>query len=148
MCRCRCGCVENKVEIGSTGGMLWSSQHELFAASCQDICEFETIGLLVILATWPGLLAGRLWVHCIDNVRRLKRRLSVYDFQETSGDDLVGLAWEAHQRTIPWIDRVDSARNFGRGLPRGTSRRPVAAHPPRYSPSQKLLRRLRRRAFG
>ena len=47
--------------------MLWSSQHELFGASFQDIHEIEAVGPLVILATWPGFLAGILWIHFIDN---------------------------------------------------------------------------------
>ena len=41
--------------------MLLSSKHDLLGASFGDTCEVEAIGLLVILATWSGLLAGSLW---------------------------------------------------------------------------------------
>ena len=42
---------------------LFSAGDVLF----QDIHEIEAMGRLVVLATWPGLLAGSLWIHFIDN---------------------------------------------------------------------------------
>ena len=89
--------------------LLWSSQHELFGACFQDINEIEATGLLVILATWPGVSAGSLWIHFIDNAAAQASLVCGYS-SVTSGDDL-GLTWEmiAHQRIIPWFDRDDSA---------------------------------------
>ena len=48
--------------------LSWAKQRTSQEESLRDIFEVEAIGPLVILATWPGLLQGCLWLHFIDNV--------------------------------------------------------------------------------
>ena len=126
--------------------MWWSSQHELFDVSFWDIYEIEARGPLVILATWPGLLAGSLWIHFIDTAAA-PAPLVCGSFSVTSGDDIVGLTWEMiHHRVIPWFDRVDGTSNPVDGLSRRRQGGPWHEVFPGLLPKE-LLRRLRRRAF-
>ncbi|MGB1192278.1 MAG: hypothetical protein ACPG3T_05100, partial [Pseudomonadales bacterium] len=48
--------------------LTWAKQRHRHSTDFRDIFEVEAIGPLVILATWPGLLRGALWIHFIDNV--------------------------------------------------------------------------------
>ena len=70
----------------------------------------KTVGPLVVLATWPGLSAGSLWIHFIDNAAAHASYVGGSS-SVASGDDTVGLTWEmaAHQPVIPCFDRVHSA---------------------------------------
>ena len=98
--------------------MYWSACSSL--APANDIYEIEAIGPLVVLATWPRLLQGCLWIHFLDNsaaqAAYVKGSSSVH-----SGDLLVGKAWElvARRRLLPWFDRVDTKSNPVDGLSRG-----------------------------
>ena len=128
--------------------MLWSAQRHLTPTAGNDIYEIEAVGPLVILATWPGLLAGSLWIHFIDNAAAqasfVRGSSSVI-----SGDDIVGLTWEtvAQQRIIPWFDRVESKSNPVDGLSRGRREGPWREVRQGELPRE-LLRRLRHRSFG
>ena len=98
--------------------MYWSACAS--SAPANDIYEIEAIGPLVVLATWPRLLQGCLWIHFLDNAAAqaayVKGSSSVH-----SGDLLVGWAWEivARRRLFPWFDRVDTKSNPVDGLSRG-----------------------------
>ena len=136
MCRCQCGCVCVGREGGGGGEgktfatcgigqvlrevrMSWSSQHELVDATFRDIYEVEATSPLAILTTWQRLLA----VACgstSSTMRRLKRRsLSCLE-------TILWASWEmaAHQRIIPWLDRVDSASNSVDGFSKGCQEGP------------------------
>ena len=80
----------------------------------------KTMGLLVILATWAALLACSLRIHSIDNAAAQASLVCGFS-SVASGDDIVGLTWgmTAHQRIIPWFDRVGSASSLVDGLSRG-----------------------------
>ena len=98
--------------------LYWSASASSPLAN--DIYEIEAIGPLVVLATWPRLLQGCLWIHFLDNAAAqaayVKGSSSVH-----SGDMLVGKAWEtvARRRLFPWFDRVDTKSNPVDGLSRG-----------------------------
>ena len=103
--------------------MYWSACSSL--APANDIYEIEAIGPLVVLATWPHLLQGCLWVHFLVNsaaqAAYVKGSSSVH-----SGDLLVGKAWEmvARRRLFPWFVRVDTKSNPVDGLSRGRMESP------------------------
>ena len=99
------------LEVPSEARVLWSSQQEICAASFWDISKMEAVPL-VILATWPRLCAGSLWINFIDTAAAIAPLVNGSS-SVTLGDDIVGLSWDmiAHHRIIPWFDRVDSANN-------------------------------------
>ena len=113
----------------------------------RDIFEVEAIGPLVILATWPGLLRGALWIHFIDNVAA-QAALIKGSSSVMSGDIIVGRTWEmvARERIIPWFDRVDSESNPVDGLSRGRQQGPWKYVQDGVLPKE-LLRQLRTEMF-
>ena len=125
--------------------MYWSACGSL--APSNDIYEIEAIGPLVVLATWPRLLQGCLWIHFLDNAAAqaayVKGSSSVH-----SGDVIVGKAWEtvARWRLFPWFDRVGSKSNPVDGLSRGRRDGPWDDVETGRFP-QDLLRQLRQSHF-
>ena len=127
--------------------LLWTAQRNFSPAGQRDIFEIEAVGPLVILATWPGLLTGSYWIHFIDNTAA-QASLVKGSSSVMSGDAIVGITWGmvAHQRIMPWFDRVDSKSNPVDGLSRGRTTGPWQEVRRGRLPGE-LLRSLRRNAF-
>ena len=85
-----------------------------------DIFEIEAIGPLIALCTWPGVIAGALWMHFIDNDAALSVMVRGSGTVH-SADIIAGMVWDrvAFLQCRPWFERVESAANPVDGLSRG-----------------------------
>ena len=94
-------------------------------AGFNDIFLIEAIGPLAILKTYPKILKGSLWLHCIDNVAS-EYSLVKGSSSIRSGDIVVGETWRMIQQLgiYAYFDRVASESNPVDGLSRGPSEGP------------------------
>ena len=114
----------------------------------RDIFEVEAVGPLMVLATWPRLMQGRLWMHYIDNAAAQAAFVRGSSSVQ-SGDLIIGTAWQlvARHRLLPWFDRVDTASNPVDGLSRGRDEGPWTNVEVGRLPGE-LLSQLRRAHWG
>ena len=72
-----------------------------------------------VLANYPALQKGRMWLHFIDNAAALSSLVNGSSVCE--GVVIIGATWSRIQclEVFPWFDRVDSSSNPVDGLSRG-----------------------------
>jgi hypothetical protein len=123
---------------------LWARQRLAASGDLYDIQEIEGIGPLLVLTTWPDILANSVWIHFIDNNGALAC-LVKGNSSCLGTDTIVGMTWHSISKlnTLPWFDRVDTKSNPVDGLSRKKLDGPWKIVPLRF-PSASLKFELRR----
>ena len=103
------------IEVPDCVRQLWQIQR----TGPIDIMETEAVGPLLVLHNWPKIVSHCLWLHFVDNAGALAALINGSS-SVMQADLLVGETWArvAHQRVLPWFDRVDSKANPVDGLSR------------------------------